>query len=263
MLELKVVNAKGETLAQNEGADAVSLVYLKAYEPGDAITLNASTQNVFLHIHFEDSMPPAIVYSPTGALTYPIPPANNRRNHSPKSFIGETHLIRARIASAEELSQTRCLSFNPYDGHEATGYFPHATASVETRGESVFFARNAIDGIFANDSHGDYPYQSWGINRDPAATLTVSFGREIAATEIRLTIRCDFPHDSYWTQATLAFSNGERETISLKKVASPQSFSFKNIKTESVTLKDLIKADDESPFPALTQIEVWGIDSNG
>ena len=44
-------------------------------------------------------------------------------------------------------------------------------ANVETRGEAVFAARNAIDGIYENDAHGIWPYQSWGINRDPNAAL--------------------------------------------------------------------------------------------
>ena len=47
------------------------------------------------------------------------------------------------------------------------------SANVETRGEAVFAARNAIDGIYENDAHGIWPYQSWGINRDPNAALTL------------------------------------------------------------------------------------------
>ena len=35
----------------------------------------------------------------------------------------------------------------------------------------MFAARNAIDGIFENSAHGEYPYQSWGINRDPNAPI--------------------------------------------------------------------------------------------
>lgn len=33
-----------------------------------------------------------------------------------------------------------------------------------TRGESVFAAQNAIDGITVNTCHGEWLYQSWGIN---------------------------------------------------------------------------------------------------
>ncbi len=44
----------------------------------------------------------------------------------------------------------------------------------------VFFAaRNAIDGIFANEYHGEYPWTSWGINQDPKAELHLDFGRPV------------------------------------------------------------------------------------
>ena len=55
--------------------------------------------------------------------------------------------------------------------------------------------------IFENASHGEYPYQSWGINQDPKAALTVDFGRPVVI-EIRLTLRADFPHDGWWEEAT-------------------------------------------------------------
>lgn len=29
----------------------------------------------------------------------------------------------------------------------------------------MFAARNAIDGVTANRSHGSWPYESWGINK--------------------------------------------------------------------------------------------------
>ncbi len=258
MLDLKVVNARDEVLSEKVAQDKVYLVYAGIYEKGDRILLDTQTQNAFIFVQFEDSMAPALVYSPSGMLSYPIPPSDNRQNHSPKAFTGECHLIRAWLPENDELNQIRCLSFNPYDGHDATGYFPHATANVETRGESVFFARNAIDGIFANDSHGHYPYQSWGINQDPNAAFTLDFGRKINACEIYLTIRCDFPHDSYWIHATLAFDDGSEEVVTLEKIPEPQRFKV-NKNTQKIVLKTLIKANDPSPFPALTQIEVYGI----
>ena len=39
----------------------------------------------------------------------------------------------------------------------------------------------------------------------------------------RLTLRADFPHDSYWTQATVAFDDGSREVLQLTKTAAPQT----------------------------------------
>lgn len=54
--------------------------------------------------------------------------------------------------------------------------YPHATANVETRGESVFAAKNAIDGVRANRSHGEWPYESWGINMQDDAAMKLDFG---------------------------------------------------------------------------------------
>ena len=128
----------------------------------------------------------------------------------------------------------------------------------KTRGEAVFAARNAVDGIYENDAHGTWPYQSRGINRDPNAALTIEFGRSVTVDELRLTLRADFPHDSYWTQATVAFDDGSREVLQLTKTAAPQVFALAPRTVQSLKLFELKKADDASPFPALTQIEVWG-----
>ena len=132
---------------------------------------------------------------------------------------------------------------------------------METRGEAVFAARNAVDGIYENDAHGTWPYQSWGINRDPNAALTIEFGRSVTVDELRLTLRADFPHDSYWTQATVAFDDGSREVLQLTKTAAPQTFAITPRTAKSLKLFELKKAEDPSPFPALTQLEAWGTEA--
>ena len=181
--------------------------------------------------------------------------------YSPKSFAGACHIIRARFATPEEIAARRNLAYNPYDEHGDTGFFPHAHANVETRGEAVFAARNAIDGVYENDAHGIWPYQSWGINRDPNAALTLDFGRPVTIDELRLTLRADFPHDAWWTQATVEFDDGSREVLELKKSAAPQCFAIAPRTVKSLKLFELIKAEDPSPFPALTQIEAWGVEA--
>ena len=132
------------------------------------------------------------------------------------------------------------------------------TSGAKTAEEAVFAARNAIDGIFENSAHGEYPYQSWGINRDPGAALTLDFGREVLLDELRITERADFPHDNYWVKATVEFSDGSRLDIPLMKSAKPQSVTFEPKRVRSFVLKDLIQAKGTSPFPALTQIEAFG-----
>lgn len=46
--------------------------------------------------------------------------------------------------------------------------------------------------------------------------------------------------------------------LDLEKTDVSQEFSFEEKTISWLVLKELIKADDPSPFPALTQIEVFG-----
>ena len=258
LIHLKVLDEAGNTLLTCPPGESVSLIYRAAYRPGDRVALEIGTPGQYLMVQFEDTMPPALIYVTAREINFRIPFGEQAIIYSPKSFAGDCHIIRARFASAQEIAARRNLAFNPYDAHGDTGYFPHAHANVETRGEAVFAARNAIDGVYENIAHGTWPYQSWGINRDPAAALTLEFGRPVTVDEIRLTLRADFPHDSWWTRATVRFSDGSAEELPLEKSGAPQCFAIAPRTVTSLTLCELIKADDPSPFPALTQIEAWG-----
>ena len=260
-IKLKVLDKAGHTRMTCEAAEAVSLVYTSAYQPGDRIALEILTPGRYCVIQFEDTMPAALVYVEKREINFHIPFGEQAITYSPKSFTGECHIIRARFATREEIAARRNLAFNPYDEHGDTGFYPHASANVETRGEAVFAARNAVDGLYENDAHGVWPYQSWGINRDPNAALTLDFGRPVTLDELRLTLRADFPHDSWWTQATVRFSDGSTEVLNLEKTAIPQTFAISPRTVTSLVLSELKKADDPSPFPALTQIEAWGVEA--
>ena len=128
---------------------------------------------------------------------------------------------------------------NVNDTHENTTCFPHAFANVETRGEAVFAAKNAIDGVTANECHGESPYDSWGINRNPDAEMTLDFGREVEVDRIILYIRADFPHDNWWKKVTVTFSDGEEKEFSLKKTGCGQEFTF----GEENYLAEAVKTD--------------------
>lgn len=257
-IKLKVVDAQGSTLCASPAGNRVSIVHTGVYGEGDRIVLECGETNGWCAVRFEDSMPETLLFITEREISFPIPFGEKRAGHSPKSFTGSCHLITARAAEEAEISARRNLAFNPYDCHQAAGYYPHASANVETRDEAVFAARNAIDGVFENSSHGNWPYQSWGINRDPNAALRLEFGRPVTIDEIRLTLRADFPHDNYWTQADVLFSDQSRETLPLIKTAEPQRFPLKKRTVEWLVLERLIRADGPSPFPALTQLEAWG-----
>jgi hypothetical protein len=88
--------------------------------------------------------------------------------------------------------------------------------------------------------------------------MTIDFGRKVSVDCLKVYLRADFPHDSWWTKATVTFSDGSVEVLDLIKTDKVQTFPITAREIEWLTFGTLIKADDESPFPALTQLEVYG-----
>lgn len=255
-LTIKIIGSDRTIKAEASANNNVYLVYNQEYEQGDMLCLCAEAQS-YVVACLEDSMPDAYGYLADN-YELPVPFGEKRISYSPKSFTGKVHLLTARVATDEEISRYRNLALNPFDCHGNKGLFPHATANVETRGESVFAARNAINGNHANAGHGEWPFESWGINRDPDAQMRIDFGRTVCVDKAVFTTRADFPHDSYWTQATIEFSDGSQEVVKLSNSYDKQIFDFSPRKVAYAIIKELKKADNESPFPALSQIELWG-----
>lgn len=257
VLSLKIYDKNGDTLAVAKGENFVDLVYAGEYNEGDVIELSSSEQNIHINWQVDDALGRSFVYV-TGTVQYDIPFGEKRISYSPKVFSGSRHYIWAETASEAEVKCYRNLALNPADQHKEVPCFPHATANVETRGESVFAAKNAIDGVRANLSHGEWPYESWGINRQDDAELKLEFGRPVMLDKIVLYLRADFPHDNWWKQVTVSFSDGSVETIDLEKSERAHAIPITPRKVTWLTFGKLIKADDPSPFPALTQIETYG-----
>lgn len=259
LIAIKVMDKDGYTKSVSRGEDFVSLVHTMAYVEGDHIDLEISgrEKGLFLHVQFDDALGSSLCYL-TGSVCYEIPFGEKRISYSPKAFMGDMHYLFARVAREDEISAYRNMCFNINDQHGDTNCYPHAYANVETRGESVFAARNAIDGICINTSHGAWPYESWGINRREDAYMVVDFGREVEIDKLVLYTRADFPHDAWWRQATVEFSDGTYLVWDMEKSTLPHVKEIEPKKITSLKLCNLIKADDPSPFPALTQIEAYG-----
>lgn len=261
-LTIKILDCEGNTLAQSSDADEVGLVYSGQYREGDRICIRSSEEHIYLMVQADDALGSAFLYLAGREICYHIPFGEKRRAYSPKVFTGSLHYLWARKAAPEEIHSYKNLALNVMDQHEADGFFPHATANVETRGESVFAARNAIDGVRENHSHGDWPYQSWGINRQEDARMRVDFGREVIIDKIILYTRADFPHDNWWEQVTLCYSDETSQHWRLEKSDKAHILHLDKKKIRWVELCELIKADDPSPFPALTQIEIYGVEAD-
>jgi hypothetical protein len=256
-LTITITGAEGAVKAQAAGDDAATLVYQAVYTEGDVIHLTADTEG-FTVVQLEDSIAPVFGFLKSEFLLY-IPFGEKKASYSPKNFSGTVHLLQARAADKREIKAYRNLAFNPLDSHDNTGLFPHAKANVETRGESVFAARNAIDGNRTSAGHGSWPYESWGINRRDDAEIRVEFGRSVQIDRLVITLRADFPHDNWWKQAAIRFSDGSFLCPLFKKTGAPQDFVISPRNIEWIAMGELIKEEsDPSPFPALVQLECWG-----
>lgn len=260
-LRIEIVNKDLEILASTKSEGENFLVYQEEYREGDSVNFYVEKVPGFYVVRIDDTLEEALVYITKDKIEYKIPFGSKRDALNPKSFMGNVHYITIREAREFETKGIRNISKNVFDQHEDTGCYPHSYANVETRNESVFAAKNAIDGLIANDCHGMWPYGSWGINRQDDAELTLDFGRSVDICEIDLYTRADFPHDNWWIQGSITFSNGEKEVVEMNKSEKPHVFMIEKKDIQWIKLSNLIKADDPSPFPALTQIVVYGKES--
>lgn len=259
MLSIKVLDRDNKTIEVSRGEEEVNLVCAREYREGDRIILETDGEPAYLWLQMDDALGRSLVYV-TGNVSYSIPFGEKRISYSPKAFYGSRHLITARTARDYEIKAYRNLAYNINDQHGAANCFPHASANVETRGEAVFAARNAIDGVTVNSSHGEWPYESWGINRQDDAVMRIDFGRTVEVDQVVLYTRADFPHDNWWKKAVLTFSDGSTLDLDMKKSALPHIKDFEKKQINWIEISQLIKSKEPSPFPALTQMEVYGTD---
>ena len=227
----------------------------------DKIRVTLEHPGQYLFVKLDETLNENLIYVSGKEWIYqPMLTANGLEATSENAFRSKRHYLQIRVARDYEINCYRNLALNPHDQKDDSGAYPHAFANVETRNDATFFARNAIDGIFANNSHGSYPYQSWGINQQEDAALTIDFGRKVRIDQIGVTLRADYPHDSYWTQISVIFDSGEEEKFRTQKVKSPQYFKFAAVETTKIVFTNLKKySEDTSPFPALTELECFGV----
>ena len=165
-----------------------------------------------------------------------------------------TQAVEAR--PAEDTSAYRNVALNPKDVQGPPAGYPHATASSEFGSSPCFAAKCAIDGKTANKGHGD-AFPSWGPDRRKDLWWKVEFGRAAEIDKVVLYIRADFPHDGYWHDATIEFSDGTREKVKIQKTAEPQTFTFKARTATWLKFAELVQ-DEPLGWCGFTEVEVWG-----
>lgn len=247
--ELAAASAEGETL----------LYYRDTYQPGDTLEFESTSQHVWVGI--DHTIRPARLYLPTRKWTFLLPLEGDLpQGYPPFAFQGGDHLLSLTEATGNEYRNLAC---NPADQRRESSAYPHVSANVETRDESVFFARNTVDGIHIASSHGRWPWLCWGIGGRADATIHLDFGRPVSVDKIVLYLRADFKRSGYWVQGTVRLSDGFEKTFPLEVFDGPQEISLDGFHTVTwAQLDHLIKTEDQpSPYPSLRQWEIYGRDA--
>jgi len=199
---------------------------------------------------------------PDGVFEFPIPFGYHRNAcYGADAFAGDDHRVRVSEPIEAETYGERLISLNSHDMHNVPKYFPHAVANFVTREDPCFFERNAIDGVCDNSNHGPYPYHSWGGGLREDLEFEVHFGTEVTVDRVVIHLRADFPHDTYWKEAELEFSDKSRIHIDLLGVADGQEFTFPEKTTEFVRMTGLKQQrleDGSLSFAALSQFSIYG-----
>ena len=167
--------------------------------------------------------------------------------------------------------QYKNVALNPSDVRSPGHGFPHASSNSEypcppTSGtgactpDTTFLALNAIDGRTGNSCHGSLPNcGSWGPQILDNLWWRVDFGHDVQVDKVVIWIRHDFPHDSWWQDATLVFSDSSKVAIHPDSVALGQPFTFIASRIiNSLTITNLVPF--ENKWCAFSEVQVWGYD---
>ena len=160
--------------------------------------------------------------------------------------------------TAQRSNPYRNVALNPNDAQGYARSWPHAYSNSEYRDMPAFAACNAIDGKTENTGHGG-KFPSWGPDKLKGLWWKVDFGRLVEIDKIVLYIRADFPHDDHWHSATVEFSDGSRESITIEKTAKPQEFEFDKRSVSWLRLSDLVETEPLG-WCGFTEVQVWGRD---
>jgi hypothetical protein len=246
---------------------SASLAFDHEYQPGDRIVLRGPQR---IAVRFDQKFSECLLYlsdSPLGKFDYEVPFGRAEEQtgsaYAPDSFAGESHRVTARVLSRSERTSYRNLALNPCDSLQPEGKpvlaFPHSSTNSFARNLFDFAARNAIDGVEQNGHHGVWPYQSWGPEQRMDLWWRLDFGRPVELDKIRLMIRADFPHDSYWKSTVVEFSDGSQLPIRITSSAELQDFNFPKRRVSWFRITRLVP-EDPTKWCSFVEVEAWGDD---
>ncbi len=287
-LTIAVVDADGKTVAESTtGTLEVDRKYVK----GDRIVVTGAEN---MAVRVDPRMLEAIIYSPKKKITYPIPswaqgaygsnPTKYTpypRRPAPQAFLGEKHVITARIPTEKEVYSYRNVACNTMDkrdrrdpetdagGREwpekiADDMYPHACSNSEWRHSCIYAARNAIDGhVDSTGNHHGWPRQNWGPYGNaggearPGAALKVDFGRPVEIDKLAVVVRYNPYQNNHWKEATVRFSDGSEVKINPKYNGERQAFPIEKRTVKWMKFTKLIDRR-EGGYAAFAEVEAWG-----
>jgi hypothetical protein len=255
-----------ESAAASSKKSSAALVVNREYQPGDRILLGGPER---MAVRLDENLPECVIFlagSP-GSASYEIPYGIEEKQtgsaYAPESFAGKSHRVTVRALNRQELKGYRNLALNPCDVRETEGtpvqLFPHASTNSVSRNLFDFGARNAIDGVTKNGHHGVWPYQSWGPQLRTDLWWKLDFGRPVELDKVRLMVRADFPHDSYWKTVKVEFSDGSHIDLQIGSSAEFQDFAFKKRRVSWLRITDLVPVDP-ARWCSFIEVEAWGRD---
>ena len=260
IINLKLLRENGEVKFKAYGNE-IDEHFHGQYEPGDKYRIELCDSE-FVKLRLDPTLAESIIYVPDGTFEFIIPMGRELDCcYHPDAFRGDDHRIVAMEVCEAELYSDRLISLNSHDRHNLPKYFPHAVANFVTREDPCFFERNAIDGVCDNSDHGKFPYHSWGGGLREDLEYEVHFGTEVEVSAVTIFLRADFPHDTYWKEMDIEFSDNSKIHTELAGIAEGQRVEFEPKKTEYVKLtgfKQQRLEDGSLSFAALSQIEIFG-----
>ena len=260
IINLKLIRENGDVKFKAYGNE-IDEHFHGEYEPGDKFRVELC-DGAFVKLKLDPTLAESIVYVPDGTFEFAVPFDRERQAcYAPGAFDGDDHRIVVSEPTDAEIYDERLISLNSHDRHNVPKYYPHAVANFVTREDPCFFERNAIDGVIDNSNHGFFPYHSWGGGLREDLEYELHFGTDVEVSSVVLFLRADFPHDTYWKECDVEFSDGTKVHANLIGTADGQKVDFEPKTTEMVKLtgfKQQRLEDGSLSFAALTQIEVYG-----
>ncbi len=256
MIKCVIKDVNKDEKASFSGA-LIDAVYDDFYKEGDIISVITDTD--FISVSFDESQKVSTVYVPDREFFYPVPLGKAITAYDGESWTKKGHKIIIRPLTEEEAEEERNIAQNSVDFTQNKKTFPHAEANFVTRGDPVFEAKNAIDGVLNNLGHGDYPFHSWAAGAREDMIYTLDFGTEVEISKLVFYLRADFPHDTYWKSLNVEFSDGEKAHAEFEMTAEGQTLILdKPKKTKTITLVDFKQVSEPLSWAALTQVQVFG-----